>query len=92
MGMAKTNPMPPHTQPQKSSAMVIATAFKRTRAAHQLWRHKIDSQNVDGSERRGNQHELPELFHFASAITKAGSQPSLPRCTAPCSGVLKRFP
>jgi len=37
---------------------------------------------------RGNQHELPERFHFASAITKAGSQ----AITAPMYGTMFRSP
>src|SRR5260221_11846625 len=31
MGMANSRPMPPQTQPQKSSEMVMATALRRTR-------------------------------------------------------------
>src|SRR4029077_7301075 len=31
IGIASSNPMPPHTHPQKSSEIVMATAFSRTR-------------------------------------------------------------
>jgi len=87
-GMAKPNPMPPLPAP-KSSAMVIALRSS-AHAPPVCGANKIDSK-TDGGQRCGNQHELPSVFPFASAINRP--QPGLhcPRCTAPCSGALTRF-
>ena len=88
MGMANTNPMPPHTQPQNSSAMVIATAFKRTRRPTSCGATRLIAKTWMVVSVAAIRTNCPSVFHFASAMTKAGSQ----AITAPMYGTMFRSP
>src|SRR6267378_923804 len=74
MGMARTKPMPPHTQLQKSSAIVMATAFNRTRRPTSCGATRLIARTWIVVSVAAINANCPSVFHLASAIRKAGSQ------------------
>src|SRR5437899_5812710 len=88
MGMARTKPMPPHTQPQKSSAMVIATAFSRTRRPTSCGATRLIAKTWMVVSVTAIRTNCPMVFHFASAMIKAGSH----AITAPMYGTMLSSP
>src|SRR5580704_4374922 len=88
IGMARSRPMPPHTQPQKSSAMVIATALRRTRRPTSAGAMKFEA--ITWIERRtpAISTNEPIVLTLALAMMNAGTQ----AITAPMYGTMLSKP